>query len=98
MSMPQHFGVYRGVVTSSADPEARQRVKAKVPQLLGGSETDWAWPCVPPGWRSGLLQTHGDPDGAHPHNLVQATPKPGEGVWIMFEGGDITKPIWIGTT
>lgn len=23
-------------------------------------------------------------------------PRPGEGVWVMFEAGDVTKPVWVG--
>lgn len=95
--MSGHFGLYRGIVTTNADPEKRLRVKLQVPQLLGEQETDWAWPCVPPGWKSGLLATHSDPDGSHPHTLLQAAPTPGQGVWVMFEAGEITKPVWIGT-
>lgn len=93
-----YYGVYRGVCSTNADPEKRKRIKAKVPQLLGDQETDWAWPCLPPGWSEGLMQTHSDPDGAHPHTLVRAVPAPGQGVWVMFEAGDITKPIWIGVS
>lgn len=40
-------GVYRGLVTNTADPEALGRLKAQVPQLLGQEETDWAWPSQP---------------------------------------------------
>lgn len=43
------FGIFRGIVVNSTDPERRGRIKVRVPQLLGGYETDWAWPCVPVG-------------------------------------------------
>lgn len=34
----------------------------------------------------------------HDHNHVQhqLTPKVGEGCWVMFEGGDIDHPVWMG--
>lgn len=89
-------GLYRGTVTTNADPEGRLRLKARVPQLLGEHETTWALPCVPPGWTDGLAQDHADPDGTHTHTLRQRTPRPGQGVWIMFEAGDIQKPVWMG--
>lgn len=40
-------GLYRGLVTNTADPEGLGRLKAQVPQLLGQEETDWAWPAQP---------------------------------------------------
>jgi len=38
------FGVYRGVIVDSEDPEGYGRVRVKVPQVTGESVTDWAWP------------------------------------------------------
>ena len=40
-------GVYRGRVTANEDPEGLLRLKAQVPQLLGETQTDWAWPAIP---------------------------------------------------
>lgn len=35
---------------------------------------------------------------AQPHRLVTVTPRPGiEGVWVMYEQGDVEHPVWIGT-
>lgn len=56
--MDKHYGMYRGIVTNNSDPENRYRVKLKVPQLLGQEETDWAWPCVPLNWTTGVLKNH----------------------------------------
>lgn len=88
-----HHGLNRGIVTTNADPENRKRIKAQVPQLLGTQETDWAWPCLPV-----PVATTSAGDPAHVHQVPSAGPKPGQGVWVMFEGGDIGKPVWIGVT
>ena len=72
------YGVYRGTVTNSKDPDNKRRIKATVPQVLGTEPTDWAWPV--------------DSSTAYPK-----PPKIGQGVWVMFEGGDPSFPIWSGT-
>jgi hypothetical protein len=41
------FGIYKGVVTQVDDPENLGRIKAQIPQVLGQSESDWAWPAQP---------------------------------------------------
>lgn len=75
------FGKYRGLVTDNADPRTMARVRARVPEILGDVETGWAMPCAPyAGERTGLL----------------AVPEPGAGVWIEFEAGDVSRPIWSG--
>lgn len=38
------YGVYRGVVVDSKDPESKGRVRLQVPQILGNAVTNWAWP------------------------------------------------------
>lgn len=88
--------LYRGVCTRNNDPAGRLRIRAKVPSLLGTEETNWALPCLPPGWRDGLATDHSDPDGDHGHTLVQRVPAVGERVWVMFENGDLTYPVWLG--
>jgi hypothetical protein len=72
------YGVYRGTVTNSKDPENKRRIKATIPQVLGTEPTDWAWP-------TDYSSTYSTP------------PKVGQGVWVMFEGGDPSFPIWFGT-
>jgi hypothetical protein len=47
MSKPQYFGLYRGAVTSTADPANRHRVQVTVPFI--GIVGAWALPCVPYG-------------------------------------------------
>ncbi len=79
----QYFGKYRGQVTDNADPDDLGRVKAKVPRVLGDVETGWALPAFAYG-------------GASEQGFF-AVPDIGAGVWIEFEGGDLSYPIWTGT-
>jgi uncharacterized protein involved in type VI secretion and phage assembly len=57
------------------------RVKAQVPAVLADQETGWCAPCVP---------FAGDGMG------LAFLPEVGAGVWIEFEGGDVSYPIWTG--
>jgi uncharacterized protein involved in type VI secretion and phage assembly len=57
------------------------RIKASVPSVLGGIATGWASPCVP---------------YAGPQVGFVMLPDKGSGVWIEFEGGDLSFPIWTG--
>ncbi len=77
------YGKYRGTVTDNADPDDLGRIKARVPRLLGDAETGWALPSFAYG-------------GASDQGLF-LVPDVGAGVWIEFEGGDLSYPIWSGT-
>jgi hypothetical protein len=78
----RQFGKYRGVVSDIADPESLGRVKAKVPAIFGNQEEcPWAMPAVP---------------FAGPQHGLVLLPEVGDGVWIEFEGGDLSRPIWSG--
>jgi uncharacterized protein involved in type VI secretion and phage assembly len=57
------------------------RIKAKVPSVLADQATGWCEPCVP---------YAGDGVG------MAFLPEVGSGVWIEFEGGDVSYPIWVG--
>lgn len=57
------------------------RIKATVPAVLGTTPTGWCLPCVP---------YAGDSVGFF------FLPEPGAAVWIEFEGGDVSYPIWAG--
>ena len=70
-------GIYRGVVQSVDDPQARRRVLVAIPQFTGAAGA-WAESVVPP--VSGFT-----------------LPSVGAVVWVVFEGGDISKPVWLGT-
>jgi uncharacterized protein involved in type VI secretion and phage assembly len=77
----RYLGKYRGVVTSTDDPKHLGRLKANVPEVLGDVESGWALPHVP---------YAGDGVGAH------MVPPAEAGVWIEFEAGDPSRPIWSG--
>ena len=85
---------YKGIVEKNNDPEKRGRLRLRVPTLLGSEVTDWAWPCVPPGWPQFTEAGVGD-HGNHTH--TSALPKPGDAVWVTFEDGDESLPVWVGT-
>jgi Type VI secretion system/phage-baseplate injector OB domain len=75
------YGKYRGLVTINVDPQNRGRLKAIVPEVLGEVPSSWALPCAPyAGTTSGFF----------------AIPPVGAGVWIEFEAGDVSRPIWSG--
>lgn len=79
----RYYGKYRGQVTDNADPDNLGRLRAKVPSLLGDEETGWALPAFIYG-------------GAAEQGFY-AVPDVGAGVWIEFESGDLSFPIWSGT-
>jgi uncharacterized protein involved in type VI secretion and phage assembly len=56
-------------------------VKAQVPAVLGTQASGWCQPCVP---------------YAGPQVGFCMLPDIGSGVWIEFEGGDVSFPIWTG--
>jgi hypothetical protein len=78
-----YFGKYRGQVTDNNDPDNLGRIRAKVPRVLGDEETGWALPAFIYG-------------GASEQGLY-TVPDVGAGVWVEFEGGDLSYPIWSGT-
>jgi uncharacterized protein involved in type VI secretion and phage assembly len=57
------------------------RIKAKVPAVLGAQDTGWCMPCVP---------------YAGANVGIAFLPETGAGVWIEFEGGDVSYPVWVG--
>jgi hypothetical protein len=67
-------------IVSDVEP-ATMRIKAKVPSVLGEKDTGWCMPCVP---------------YAGPKVGFAFLPEKGSGVWIEFEGGDVSYPIWVG--
>jgi len=77
----RHYGKYRGIVTDNQDPQNLGRLRARVPEVLGNVETGWALPCAP---------YAGNGTG------VFTVPPVGAGVWIEFEAGDVSRPVWSG--
>ena len=67
-------------VVVDVDP-GTMRVKASVPAVLADQPSGWARPCVP---------------FAGPNMGFAFLPDIGTGVWIEFEGGDVSYPIWVG--
>lgn len=78
------YGKYRGMVLDNVDPLTLARIKVSVPAVPGTTET-WAMPCVP----------YADGKGETPVGFHMIPPK-GAHVWIEFEGGDPSYPIWTG--
>jgi uncharacterized protein involved in type VI secretion and phage assembly len=74
------YGKYRGTVTE-VESGGKGRIKAQVPAVLKDTVTGWCMPCVP-----------------YAGNNVGFAflPEVGSGVWIEFEGGDVSFPIWVG--
>lgn len=74
------FGKYRGTVVDNDDPTNRGRLQVSVPAVLGDVNV-WAMPCVP---------YAGDNIGNY------MMPEAGSGVWVEFERGDPSYPVWVG--
>ena len=74
------FGKYRGLVKDNKDPLKLGRIQATVP-AIPGMATNWALPCAPYAGKQVGFYT---------------IPPIGAKVWIEFEGGDPTYPIWTG--
>ena len=78
----RRFGKYRGLVTEVGEDDDLGKIKARVPEIYGeDDESPWALPAVP--------------FAGSNHGLV-VLPEEDDGVWIEFEAGDISRPIWTG--
>jgi|HubBroStandDraft_6_1064221.scaffolds.fasta_scaffold32807_4 hypothetical protein len=77
----RHYGKYRGIVSDNQDPNNLGRIRANVPEVLGKVVSGWALPSLPyAGNGSGFFRV----------------PPSGAGVWVEFEAGDPSRPIWSG--
>ena len=65
-----YAGKYRGFVADNEDPEARGRIKLRVPSVLGEASTDWALPCMPYGGAAGLGMLYVPPVGAQSSTIT----------------------------
>lgn len=77
----RYFGKYRGVVDDNQDPKNLFRIKAIVPVVMGSEESlGWAFPLTLTGGGKNVGDTW--------------LPAKGDYVWIEFEGGDTSSPLW----
>ncbi len=75
------FGKYRGIVQTVLTGNDLGKLTLRVPGIYEDHESPPAWPCVPfAGKKHGFL----------------ALPEPGDCVWVEFEGGNPSLPIWTG--
>jgi uncharacterized protein involved in type VI secretion and phage assembly len=79
----KRYGKYRGFVVDNKDPKKLGRLKVRVPSVFRAEEIGWALPCMPFG---GLGQQG-----------WFAVPEVEAQIWVEFEEGDISRPIWVGT-
>ena len=75
------YGKYRATVVDNADPRRMARLVLRVPDVLAGTATPWALPCLPV---------------TGPTRGVFVLPAVGADVWAEFEQGDPAYPIWVG--
>ncbi|MCG8327018.1 MAG: phage baseplate assembly protein V [Chitinophagales bacterium] len=76
----KYYGKYRGTVVNNTDTTQKGRIQVNVPAVLGDLMV-WAMPCLPfAGMNVGMF----------------AVPEVGSGVWVEFEGGDPSYPIYTG--
>lgn len=99
-----YTNVMKGIVLSDEDPENRGRLRVRIPGYHGNEEDEeklpWAQVCITKlpstqnGGILGLLQSIlGNSSDAMTLSL---SPSVGDVVWLIFEGGDINKPLIIG--
>lgn len=78
-SLRRYYSTYRGIVVDPNDPLHQNRILVCVPEVYGGT-TSWAYP-------KGQHGSAGD-------GFKYFTPKMGDIVFVSFEYGDHTKPLW----
>lgn len=77
----KYLGKFRGTVVTNVDPLNQGRLQVRVPDVLGEVTTSWAMPSFPmAGRQAGFYHI----------------PPTGSGVWIEFEQGDLSYPVWVG--
>ena len=78
----RYYGKYRGIVESNEDGKHMGRLQVKVPSIMGDKVIGWAMPCFPYGG--------GKDRGQY------MVPEKDDGVWVEFEAGNLSYPIWSG--
>jgi hypothetical protein len=80
--MKHWYGKYRGTVMGPGAPnEPAGSLMINVPEVMGATGSQLALPCFP---YAGLVSG------------TFFVPPPKSAVWVEFEGGMPTKPIWVG--
>jgi len=111
MDDSRHYGIYRGTCYDNSDPQNINRIKVICPQVLSTNPSNWA-SAVNPVTGNSTHTAHTDSivsgtassGTAHTHAVVlnashsshTSVPNIGQGVWVMFEGGDVNFPVWLG--
>jgi hypothetical protein len=78
--MASFYGLYRGVVASSTDPQLRGRLQIRVPAVAGN---DLLWAPILQPFTGGAV-------------AMSAPGTVGASVWVMFESGDASRPVVMG--
>lgn len=76
-------GIWKGIVEDTTDPNNLGRMRIRVPEIHG---TQGNIPTVDLPWSGVCLPAHSF-----------AIPVVGDGVWVMFEKGDVHFPVYMGT-
>ena len=77
----ERYGLYRAKVVERDDERQRGRIKVQIPSVSGEGKSQWVEACMYTAYDGG-----GD----------ISVPKVGDTVWIAFEEGDITRPVYVG--
>lgn len=89
------YGIFRAVVENVSDPEKRGRVQVRVPQLHGiGTDSSGSVKGLPTGSLPWAIQL--SLFGAGYDHGSMYIPDVGDIVFLMFENGDRTSPVYIG--
>ena len=77
----KYYGIYRAKVVEQNDERQRGRIKVQIPSITGEGKSQYCEACMNVAYDNG-----GD----------LAVPKMGDTVWVMFEEGDVNKPVYVG--
>lgn len=77
----QFPGLYSAIVKDNKDPDNLGKLLVSVTAIYGDSHEAWAWPCIPYAGKD--------------VGLYLIPPKETR-VWVMFEGGNLDRPVWMG--
>ena len=82
MMRSRFYGKYKGTVREVGDGDKLGYIKVEIPEVYGENVTSpWVQPHVP---------------FAGPNYGLLMLPEAGDGVWVEFETGDVSRPIWTG--